>query len=608
MKMMSDMQRTDGVFTRVLTQVLAGQCRQVQAIGGAMLRLEENNGLGVLATFPPSDSDNTGPIWISPAIDTCREVFSRKKAAIVAATAQQGPGAPIRNHIIVIPIKKKNNIRAVAAFLVPEENPQKLEVLAKQLETTALLLDNSELALTLENHRQAIARLNLALSVITVCNQASHFTSVAMALRNAPAEKVRCDRVSFGVLKGRYVRVHAMSRIDTFRREMRVVQDIEAAMEECLDQDLEIIYPPALEATSVQRAARQLSEQHGPTAILALPIRREGEPVAVILLERPSEHPFADRNEIEAVRLACDLCAPRFFELQDHNRWFGARFAAAIRKRVGSILGPGRIGVKLGAGFVLLAALFLLFAKGDYRIDAPFVFEPSIKQSVVAPFDSFIKQVAVDPGQVVEAGLTTLGELESSDQRLKLAALKAEQLGYRKQRAASMRDGKTAETQMAEAQIEKLAAEIRLVERHIEQARLVAPITGRIVSVDLKHRLGAPVETGAVLFEIVQLEQLRAELFVPEESILLVKQGQEGELAAVGHPNQKIRFVVERINPIAEVVEQQNSFRVRARLSERPDWMRPGMEGRARIEVGKKHYAWIWTHRVTDWLRMKLWL
>jgi len=97
-------------------------------------------------------------------------------------------------------------------------------------------------------------------------------------------------------------------------------------------------------------------------------------------------------------------------------------------------------------------------------------------------------------------------------------------------------------------------------------------------------------------------------IFVHEDSILLLKEGQTGELAAVGHPNQKIRFVIERINPMAEMVEQQNSFRVRARLSERPDWMRPGMEGRARIDVGEKRYAWIWTHRVTDWLRMKLWL
>ena len=125
---------------------------------------------------------------------------------------------------------------------------------------------------------------------------------------------------------------------------------------------------------------------------------------------------------------------------------------------------------------------------------------------------------------------------------------------------------------------------------------------------DLERRLGAPVEAGDVLFEIARIELLRAELYVPEDSIALANICQAGELAAVGHPDRKIRFVVERITPLAEVVNQVNSFRVRARLLDRPTWMRPGMEGLARIDVGKEHYVWIWTHRLTDWLRMKLWI
>lgn len=191
---------------------------------------------------------------------------------------------------------------------------------------------------------------------------------------------------------------------------------------------------------------------------------------------------------------------------------------------------------------------------------------------------------------------------------LKSAALKAEQLGYQKQMAASMRDGKMAAAQIAEAQSEKLCAQIRLLEQRIGQATLVAPITGRIVSEDLKRQIGAPVETGEVLFEIARIESLRAELYVPEEFMASIRVGQRGELASVGHPDQKIRFVVERINPMAEVVNSKNVFRVRARLLEQREWMRPGMEGIARIFVAKRPYIWIGSHRLANWLRMKLWL
>jgi hypothetical protein len=59
---------------------------------------------------------------------------------------------------------------------------------------------------------------------------------------------------------------------------------------------------------------------------------------------------------------------------------------------------------------------------------------------------------------------------------------------------------------------------------------------------------------------------------------------------------------------MAEVVNQRNVFKVRARLTETYPWMRPGMEGVAKVEVGEKHYAWVWTRKLNNWLRMKLWL
>jgi hypothetical protein len=32
------------------------------------------------------------------------------------------------------------------------------------------------------------------------------------------------------------------------------------------------------------------------------------------------------------------------------------------------------------------------------------------------------------------------------------------------------------------------------------------------------------------------------------------------------------------------------------------------MEGVAKIDLGRRSYAWIWTRRIVNWVRMKLWL
>ena len=597
----------DGPPGRFLLELLTLQCRLAEADSGAVLRENDDGGLEILAAYPPARLGDTATDWIGRMSPICLKVLSSGEAAISPLDPLQGTDSPGRRQVLIIPLKRESQVFAVAAFVVSAQGPLEIAGIRERLELISFVGQHQELQLMVTEKRNALWRLGLALEIISAVNRADHFLSAAISLCNEFADRLECRRVSLGMLKGRMVRVRAISRTDTFRREMKLTQQLEAAMEECLDQYIEVMYPPAADTFYVGREAKQFSERHGPAAVLSVPIRQGSEVSGVVTLERAPEEPFTV-EEIETIRLACDLCTPRLLELQRKDLWIGARAAAALRDKLSTVMGPQHTWVKVWACLTLILAGWLIFSKGDYRIEAPFVFEATVQQSVVAPFDTFIKRVSVEPGDVVLAGETILGVLDTSELRLRLASLKAEQLGYQKQRAASMRDGKTAGAQIAQAQSDKLAAGIRLTEYHSDQAMLVAPITGWIVSEDLKRRLGAPVETGDVLFEIARIDSLRADLYVPEASIAQVEAGQTGELVSVGRPDQKIRFTVERINPIAEVVNQKNVFNIRAKLLNEADWMRPGMEGLAKISVGKRRTVWIWSHRLTNWLRMKLWI
>ena len=66
-------------------------------------------------------------------------------------------------------------------------------------------------------------------------------------------------------------------------------------------------------------------------------------------------------------------------------------------------------------------------------------------------------------------------------------------------------------------------------------------------------------------------------------------------------------LAVERITPISTARDGRNYFRVEAVLEEPGDDLRPGMEGVAKIEVGRRRLMWIWTHELFDWLRLRLW-
>ena len=217
--------------------------------------------------------------------------------------------------------------------------------------------------------------------------------------------------------------------------------------------------------------------------------------------------------------------------------------------------------------------------------------------------------IHVEPGDQVVAGRTVLAELDTAELRSQLLKARADRKAHLTRAAAALRDGRTAEAQIARADAAKVDAEVDLLARRIDQARLVAPIGGTVLTGEWADQIDAPVRKGQVLFEIAPLDRLRAELSVPEDVIADVRAGRRGELAPAAAPSRRVGFVVERVGEVAEVVDRRNVFRVRVRLDALPDGagLKPGMKGLAKVRVGRRRYAWMWTRRLINWLRMKLW-
>jgi multidrug resistance efflux pump len=294
--------------------------------------------------------------------------------------------------------------------------------------------------------------------------------------------------------------------------------------------------------------------------------------------------------------------------LYEHTRWIGAKIASGSRKFVSVFVGSKYTWTKLIALLGCAVIFFLIFATGQFRVKAPFVLEATYQQVIPAPFDGYIESVEVEIGDYVEAGKTILASLETTDLRLKLAQAEANKSSYNKQ-ADAYRD-KEDFSQMAiyEEKEKEVDAEIDYLKYQIDQASLISPMSGVVVKGDLKRQIGAPVKVGDVMFEVCPLEALRAQLHIPEDQVFDIEVGQEGELALASDPGKKFKFVIEKINPIAEVENQRNVFKVRVQLSEIHPGMRPGMEGVAKVTIGKRRYAWIWSRKVVNWIRMKLWL
>ena len=591
-----------------LHNLLAALCLLSKASGGGILRDGQKGQVDILALYPRGAGNVSAPEWLMESAGLARKVSSSDKPVMKSLSERGQPdGQSAKQSVLMIPLHTAEVGQAVAAFVMGADSEATLQESQQRLQILTGILAGWQKRSPQHDWQLRCRQLHQALETLSAVNREQRFAGAAMALCNEMTSRWQCERVSIGFLKRRYVQLRAMSHTENFSRKMQVVQDIESAMEECLDQDVEILSPAPKESTYVHRATEQFAKRYGPLAVLSLPLRWQGKVLAVLTLERPVERVFSP-DEVETVRLTCELCTARLANLHEYDKGIAATVVGKLRKYLGVLVGPRYAWIKLTAILCCAAIFFLIFAKGEFRAKAPFTLEATQQQVIPAPFDGYIKSVEVEVGDTVEGTTTVLGTLDTAELRLGLAAVKAERAGYLKQASAAMRDNETAKAQIAQADADKAEAQIELLEYQISQASLISPLGGVVVKGDLKRQIGAPVKTGDVLFEVCPLEALRAELLVSEEEIYDIKVGQEGVLATASYPGQQIKFVVERISPIAEVVNQRNVFKVRVQLLETYSWMRPGMEGVAKVSIGRRHYAWIWSRKIVNWIRMQLWL
>lgn len=589
-----------------LSQLLRIQCRLSGAEAGVIMRTAEGGSGEVLALWPTPENDQR-PDWIAPAMRSIGAVLESGRSTIAPLYSRTDLyGQTPDLHLVVMPLRSAS-LTAASAMLVRTSNPAGLVAREDRLALTLCLLDLYEARLALQQRTQALERLQQAGRVVGAINEHERAKAAMLAFCNELATVAGADRVSIGFPRGRSVRVHTISHTEKFVGKMELVVGIEAAMDEALDQDLEVIHPAPVDAVFVNRAAGQFSAKHGPCSVCSLPLRQNGKPVAVVTLERPADKPFVT-DDLEILRLACELAGARIVELQARDRWFGARWAAWTRKMLAAAVGPEHTWMKAAAVAVFAAIVFFGFAKGPDYIEAPFLIEASRRRVVPAPFDGYLDVARVEPNDQVTANQTVLAELDRSELEQQLAPLVYEQTQHLQEAATAKRDGKLAEAQIAQAQADRVGAEIGLLRYRLSQARITCPIDGVVLRGELKQMEGAPVSKGDVLFEVAPLDDLRAVLMVPEHRIGALHEGQTGKLATAADPGTYVPFTVERINPMAEVRDNRNVFRVRVKLEERTANLLPGVEGASKVTVGRKHYLWLWTRDLVNWVRLKLWI
>jgi len=579
---------------------LAILCLQIGRVGGALLLLgPDAEGAYVPAAIWPQVTRDLQ--YLSPAAE---RTLNERRGIVVAA---DGASAPTRDQraIVGYPIEVSGVLHGAVVLDVAPGPEQALQHALRMLHWASAWLVDQFRKRSLEERDTRLSRMALALDLVATGVQEHRAGSAALALANELAGRLACDRVSIGFEKAGSIEVEAISHTATFDPKMNLARLIGEAMDEVLDLDVAMVYPPPDDEEVGAIAHAELAREFRDIAVCSVPLLEDGHATGVLTLERGSGMVF-DADTVELLKTVGGMLGPILGLKRDNERGLWQRGWGALRSGAQTLLGPGHPGIKL---MTLVAAGILLFCSavtGTYRVSAKTVVEGKVERVMAAPFDGYILQSMARAGDVVRQGqvLVRLDDRDLKLERTKLVSEREQLLRKQRQALAAM---DRATMVVIAAQIDQVEAGLSLINDKLTRATLVAPFDGVVVSGDLSQLLGTPVEQGKMLFEIAPLDAYRIILEVDERDVAPLAVGQHGELTLSGIPSQHMPFAVQEITPVSTTQEGRNYFRVEANLESPSDRVRPGMEGVGKIIVGERKLIWIWTHSLLDWLRLSVW-
>ncbi len=582
---------------------LALQCSMLKQIRCAMLLLgaPDRGPFTPVAVWPDAKQN------VTHLTAAAEQALKERRGLLVKNDPSHSPqNAFPDSHQVAYPIEVSGNLHGVVVLEVDVRPSHNLQAIMRQLHWGAAWLEVMIRRTEALKSEEVNQRLQKVLDLLASAVEREGLYASAMAFVTRLAMALECDRVSLGFIGRNHVRVSVMSHSAEFGKETNLVRGIESAMDEAVDQHAVVVYPlPPDTVPLVTRAHEEVVRQHGAGAILTLPLENKGEFVGGLTLERPADRPF-DRGTVEACDTVAALVGPILDTKRAEERWLIRKAIDSFATQLKRVLGPGYLVRKLILILLLGLVTFFYFFEVDYRVTAPTSIEGAVQRVAAAPFEGYIKEAPIRPGDMVKEGevLCLLDDRDLKLERLKWSTQRRQLLGeYRE----AMANHERAQIRITKAKIDQAEAQISLLDEQLARTRILARFDGIVVSGDLSQSLGAPVEQGQVLFEVAPLDEYRVIAEVDERDITEIAVGQRSELLFPSMTDEVFPFIVEKITPVSTAKEGRNYFQVEGRMEQFSQRLRPGMEGIGKITIDRRKLIWVWTHKATDWLRLQVW-
>ncbi len=561
-----------------------------------LLLLQDGGGFARIASWPTADVD----------VEALAPVLKASAQSKITEKGESPVSGGVAAALIGYPVTILDAVYALVGLCFVQSDggagiEHKLQVVATHAVSLREFLQRGVIAGMQARMDQTLLASKLVAGIV----EADSFQYAAMGLANEVSDHFACDRVCVGVCVDEEVEIRATSHTGNPDLTGNLVGQIADAMTEVVRAGKEIVVPASGDEEMLSGDHKALADLAKDIAICSVPLTTGAVFFGVLTLERTRGQPFTEQ-EVAVCTVLGKLLGPVLEQKLDADRGIFRHGADELMLWGRALVGPRHTGLKLFSTLALLAVLAMTFIHSDYRVAAKTVVEGAVQRAAVAPFEGYVAESFVRAGDTVAKGQVIV-RLDERDLLVERAKWDAEREQHLRKYRQAQANYDRASMSVIGAQVNQAEAQLNLVDEKLTRARIVAPFDGVVLTGDLSQLLGTPVEQGKVLFEIAPLDAYRVILKVDERDITYVEIGQRGELRLSGLPSAHLPFTVKQITSVSTAEEGRNYFRVEAHVDSAGQRLRPGMEGVGKIVTPERSLIWIWTHNLTDWLRLTLW-
>jgi len=601
-----------------LQDFLAAALGTVAAASGSTFAiLEAPEGSTVIQLEHDCGSSNPD-FWRAPLRELLSDAIAENQAQI---RLFQGKATGVCIGLFALPIFGGGGALTLTAPCKDESFAHRL---AERLEALAALVSVTASSLNDQPHRAATASVSAAAdSAAQGLRRSADYESaaeLAITITNKLASREGFEQVALGRVRGKHVKLLAISGQDHIEKKSESVEVLEQAMHECLDLGRAVAHqaepwlappseegaPPTEVPLPTGRLHQHWHESAGRVPVATILLGEPSAPTAVLTVRRTPSAALGP-EELDGLEKMVSPFAAALPVIERASQGLIQHATSSLLQAPLHFFSRHSIGKKLVLlAFAALAA-WSWFGRLEYRVTTTSSLEPLFARTIGMPVDAQLTSAPLAPGARVLKG-SILAAFDTRGLVLEQNRLESELSILSVQENQAVADGNPIDVQLGQASASELQANLALVRHQIELATIRAPFDGVLVEGDLRERIGDSFVRGEPLFRVADTSSFRLKLWIEEQDIDVLSKNQTGSFSAFARPETEFPLTVTRIAPSAEKHNDVNTFQVEAEVELTEDWARSGMQGIARVDIGQRRPLWIWLHGVVEGMRMRSWL